>query len=175
MLTRLFYSLIVIIQFILPAHVAAIEVQNVRSGLVCPDPDNTKFESQFESRICFETEKILITGQGDCIYDGEPQHCTWYGYEFDYTNATSEDLVSCVITSSEGQNIGNPHEVTVPDARHYEYSYSLNPGNGHYFHPEYAVFSYSDDLGFSIEEELACSANGTELFRIKREFVYPSQ
>lgn len=84
-----------------------------------------------------ETETIYITGQGQCTYDGRKEKCTWYGFEFDYSNASEEDEITCVSTSSAPTNIGTPKGVDEEDVTVYEWSYTLSPGNGHHFNPQY--------------------------------------
>src|SRR3546814_7048738 len=89
-----------------PCH--ALEIQNFRSGLLC-DVDKKFTTGDIPiSWICFETETIYVTGQGQCTFDGQEKKCSWYGYEFDYSNASEEDEIKCVSTSSVPVPIGTP-------------------------------------------------------------------
>ena len=91
--------LIVLTAWVSSGPCFALEIQNFRSGLVC------EFEEEISdieipiSWICVETETVYVTGQGRCVYDSRDEHCTWYGYEFDYTDATEGDEISCTYTS----------------------------------------------------------------------------
>lgn len=153
-----------------PCH--ALEIQNFRAGLLC-DLD-AKFATGDVpiNWICFETETVYVTGQGQCTFDSQEKKCTWYGYEFDYSNASEEDEITCVSTSSVPVTIGTPKGVEKKNATVHEVSYTLPPGNGHHFNPQYSVSAASRNQE-SHETETVCSVGGRDLFRFRFTTIYP--
>lgn len=156
------------------APCCAVEIQNFRSGLLCDIDEESTTGNVPISWICLETEIIYITGQGQCTYDGRKEKCTWYGYEFDYTNASEEDEITCVSTSSVPVNIGTPKGVDAEDVTVYERSYTLPPGNGHHFNPQYSVAVASLDQPSSHDDETVCSVDGKELYRFRFTITHPA-
>lgn len=153
-----------------PCH--ALEIQNFRSGLLC-DVDKKFTTGDIPiSWICFETETIYVTGQGQCTFDSQEKKCSWYGYEFDYSNASEEDEITCVSTSSVPVTIGTPKGVEKKDATVHELSYTLPPGSGHHFNPQYSVAAANPDEE-SHDTETVCSVDGRELFRFRFTKIYP--
>jgi len=153
----------------------AIEVQNFRAGLICPHPLDSPEGQSRNSQVCFETDTVYITGQGTCTYDGEDKQCTWYGYEFDYANASTDDEISCIVTSSQHGVFGNPQRIEKDDTTTFEYSISLSSGEGHHYNPQYSVFSYSTDDEPVDNHETVCSIDGQELFRFRFRLIFPEQ
>jgi len=152
----------------------AVEIQNFRSGLLCDVDEEFPIGKVPIRWICVETETIYITGQGRCTYDGRKEKCTWYGFEFDYSDAGEEDEITCASASSLPANIGTPTGVEENDVTAHEWSFTLPPGNGHYFNPQYSVAAASLDQQTSNDTETLCSVNGKELFRFRRTIIYPA-
>lgn len=150
----------------------AVEIQNFRSGLLCDIDVEVATGDVPISWICLETETIHITGQGQCTYDGQEEKCTWYGYEFDYSNARAEDEITCVSTSSVPTNIGSPRGVEAENVTVHERSYTLPPGSGHHFNPQYSVARARLDEQ-SVHDETVCSVDGKELYRFRFTKIYP--
>ncbi|GAB4393746.1 MAG: hypothetical protein Tsb0032_14290 [Kiloniellaceae bacterium] len=157
---------------IAPCH--ALEIQNFRFGLLCEIDGRDTTGDLPISWICFETEIIHVTGQGQCTYDGRKEKCTWYGYEFDYSNASEEDEIACVATSSIPTNIGTPKGIEAEDVTIHEWSYTLPPGDGHHFNPQYSVARASLDQQSTNGSETVCSLDGKELYRFRSTTIYPA-
>lgn len=155
-----------------PSH--ALEIDNFRSGLLCDIDEEFSFGDVPIRWICFETEIIYVTGQGQCTYDGREEKCTWYGYEFEYSGATEDDEISCVSTSSLPGNVGNPKGVDETGVTVYEWSYKLPPGDGHHFNPQYSVAAASLDQETIRPEETVCSVDGKELYRFRTTTIFPA-
>ena len=166
--------MLVLITALTVAPCYAVEIQNFRSGLLCDLDEELATGDVSISWICLETETIYITGQGQCTYDGRKKKCTWYGYEFDYSNASEDDEITCVSTSSIPTNIGTPRGVEAEGVTVHERSYTLPPGNGHYFNPQYSVAAASLDQQLVNDEETVCSVDGKELYRFRRTLIYPA-
>ena len=150
-----------------------LQIDNFRSGLDCRYADpNAQADIGW---ICFETETILMTGQGRCVFNGETRACNWYGYEFDYTNAQPDEEISCIVTSSEVGTIGNPDEVEAQNTKTYEYSYKLEGKDGHLYNPQYSIFSTAPAENHSIVNHTICSLNERELFQFRFEKLYPTE
>ena len=154
----------------------ALEIQNFKFGLVC------ELEVELESAevdlpvewICFETETVYITGQGRCIYNRQDEHCTWYGYEFDYTGAVEGDEIFCRSASVLLGNLGTPKGVDEEGVTVHEWSYSLPPGDGHHYNPQYSVFGFQDETETVDSDQTVCTFNGEELYRFQYTKVYPA-
>ena len=151
----------------------AVEIQNFRSSLMCDIDEEIATGEVPVSWICFETEIVYVTGQGQCTYDGRKEKCTWYGFEFDYANASEEDEIACVSTSSVPTTIGTPEGVDAEDVTVYEWSYTLPPGNGHHFNPQYSV-AVAGQGQKSVHSEIVCSVDGKELYQFRLTKIYPA-
>ena len=112
---------------IFPVASIALEIQNFKSGLVCEYRPNSVNRLRPPPWICFETETVYVTGQAECIYAGEPVQCTWYGFEFDYTNAKDDDEVSCIALSDAPVTIGDPKQIEKRDTQTFEFSVNSPP------------------------------------------------
>lgn len=152
----------------------AIDIQNLRSGLLCDIDAKLPVGDVSVSWICVETETIYVTGQGQCTYDGRKKKCTWYGFEFDYSDAGEGDKITCVSGSSLPVNIGTPRGVEEKDVTAHEWSFTVPPGNGHYFNPQYSVSNASPDQQTVNDTETLCSVDGKELYRFRRTIIYPA-
>lgn len=154
----------------------ALEIQNFKFGLVC------ELEVELESAeidlpvewICFETETVYITGQGRCVYDRQDKHCTWYGYEFDYTGAVEGDEIFCRSASVLLGNLGTPKGIDEEGVTAHEWSYSLPPGDGHHYNPQYTVFGIQDETERVDSDQTVCTYNGKELYRFQFTKVFPA-
>ena len=168
-------SLLALVLGSLAHESSAIEVQNFRAGLVCEarlDIEGSDVGLPV-GWICFETEAIYMTGQGRCVYDRQEKHCSWYGFEFDYKGATEGDEIQCRSTSTLPTDIGNPSAEKAEDTTTYEYSLVLPAGDGHFYNPQYSVFS-PGGVELADTDETVCSFEGKELFRFRFTIIYPS-
>lgn len=152
----------------------AIEIQNFKAGLVCEQNFESSEAVATVSWICFETETIYVTGQGDCVYDRRDEQCTWYGIEFDYTDATADDEIRCVSISTTPANLGNPKGITDKSVSKSEYEMTLEPGDGHEFAPGYSVSNSKPGYEGVHSDETVCSLDGEELFRYRFTTIYPN-
>ena len=153
----------------------ALEIQNFRSGLVCElELDLSDDVDLPVEWICFETETVYITGQGRCVYNREDKHCTWYGYEFNYTGAAEGDEISCTSTSVLPRNLGTPKGVDKEDVTQTEWSFSLPAGDGHHYNPQYSVFGYQDETETVDSNETVCTFDDNELFRFRFTKIFPA-
>ncbi len=152
----------------------ASEISNFRSGIACP-AQQTIGQPSPVSRICFDTNVVQITGQSTCTYNNQQLPCTWYGFEFDYADFPENAELSCKLTSNRMGDFGNPDGISQKNSAAYEYAISVPAGNGHFFNPQYSVFTYSNSEESIIEETTSCSLEGEELFRFERRLVYPER
>lgn len=151
----------------------AIEIENFKSGLVCPyKPDNNN-KLQASGWICFETEAVYITGQSRCTFDGKERSCTWYGFEFYYNNLAADEEITCISKSSEIGDIGNPDGIVAADTDTVEYSLKLKSDASHFFNPQYSLFSSSAGHEKIVDEETVCYLDSQELFRFKFRLMFP--
>ena len=155
------------------AHGGAVEIENFKSGLVCEENFETPEAKTTLRWICFETETIYVTGQGECVYDSREEECTWYGIEFDYENLAEDEEIWCVSTSSSPVNIGTPRGVTDEDVTRSEYQMKVESGSGHEFISGYSVASSRQGHESVIVDETICSVDGEEIFRYRFTTIQP--
>ena len=158
------YLLILIILF--SATASAVEIENFKSGLACTDGETFGW-------ICHEVEKIYVTGQGKCTYNGEVKPCTWHGYEFDYKGITDDTAIECKVSSSYPINLGNPNEVTDNDIQEASYVLPVPVGDGHFFNPQYAVLAVPDGPPYVRAEKTECYSGDRKLFEYSKQYIYP--
>lgn len=144
-----------------------LQITRLRVGLVCPQGRSDG------GSICFETTRIPVTGQGTCVYNGERRPCTWYGFEFEYTNARPGDEISCVYTSDHTSNLGNPARVLQQNTDRYEYRLRLASQTGRHYNPQYSTFG--SRRGEHVLNHTVCSLGARELFRFQLELQFPDE
>ncbi len=146
----------------------AVEIENFKSGLVCPyHPEKDG------GWICVETETVYITGQGTCVFGEVKKRCNWYGFEFDYSNITEDIEVSCISKHSKIGTFGNPDRITSDDVKVSDYKITLKPNDNHFFNPQFSTFNFSSDTKNVTHTETNCSVEGEEVFSFKFDLVYP--
>lgn len=160
------YLYFIILPFIFSNLANAIEISDFKFGMVCPNE-----ESEI-GWICHETNKILISGQGECVYNKSEAPCTWYGFSFNYKNSTESDLITCELTASEPVNHGNPEEVVRELSNKQEYQFKPPKGDGRFFNPQYSLFYAGQSGGYSLHEKTVCKVGNNTLFEFEAEFIY---
>lgn len=151
----------------------AVDVTNVKSGLICPYSIDNEGGYEYDPRVCFETEEINITGQGQCVFNGERKLCSWYGFEFEYNNKTENPVpLNCHFSSNRQKTFGNPKEILDDDASSYEIM--LEPGINHFSNPQYTVFQYSPMEKKSININ-TCEIDGHEVFTARFNVIIPAK
>ncbi len=151
----------------------AIEISNFKSGLACT---NTRLSKDAKAGwICQPTEDILVTDQGDCVYDGQSKFCTWMGFEFDYKGATEGTKLQCASTMSEPVDSGNPRALVGKDLRSEEFEIPLAAGSGHFFNPQYYIFNVRTKASkdASINQHTVCRTEGSKAFEYKFNIKFP--
>jgi hypothetical protein len=147
-----------------------VKISNVRAGLVCtngvPTPGQTGW-------ICHVTDLILETDQGTCVYDKKNEPCTWHGFEFDYSATTAGTKIQCAVHSSEPTDTGTPEGPTEKGVDSYSFELTLPDTKGHFFNPQYYLFSVHSSKR-DLLEETTCSYDGAVLFTIRFRFRFPS-
>jgi hypothetical protein len=152
--------------FIFSVPAGAIEIVNFKSGLACTDGETFGW-------VCHETDKVYVTGQGKCTYNGEARACTWHGYEFDYKGITDETVIECKLTASYPFNFGNPNEETDINTTSTTYVLPVPVGDGHFFNPQYVALVAPEKPPYVRDETTECYAGETKLFEFNKQYVYP--
>jgi hypothetical protein len=150
-----------------PTH--AVEVLNFKSGLACMGSPTSKDDGW----VCHETQDVLVTDQGRCVYDGETLPCTWIGFEFDYEGAGTGTRLQCTEETSEPTSSGNPDKELATHASSQQFELPLEGASGHYFNPMYWIFATrpgADDITVSY----TCQGNGAVLFQAKFNVHFPA-
>lgn len=145
-------------------------ISNFKSGLACrsmlPGSDATGW-------ICQPTERVLVTDQGGCNYDGEDIACTWVGFEFDYVAEKAGAKLSCVLTSSQPFHAGNPKGVTAKDISKTAYELVLPNKQGRFYNPQYFGTRLQGVDEEDLIQQTTCSAAGKEVFSFKFQVHFP--
>lgn len=149
------------------------QVTNLKVGDVCFFPTKEHATQDATGWVCHERSEVLITNNGTCNFDGTQHGCTWYGYSFDYENAGLNQELRCQVTDTKPADYGNPSGTEKKNSSIFEYNIPLDEGAGHYFNPQYSVFTTVDDSDSVVESETVCSANGVEAFRFTQNLHYP--
>lgn len=126
--------IIVIIILLTAVEVSAFEIKNFRSGSACTDTKTFGW-------ICHNTKDIYITGQSKCVWNSDTEPCTWFGYEFDYSDNKEGVMVDCEYERSESGSDGNPREIVAEDSKSGSYSFELKEESGRYYNPQYVLLS----------------------------------
>lgn len=152
---------------------SATDVERFRSGLVCLKP-NLDIEGFGDSSICLNTEEIIISGQSSCTFDNSEVPCTWYGFEFSFSDKLAGKSIKCTLTTDKPVSYGGPTGIRTRDISTHEYDLTLPKEAGRFFNPQFAVFRPERREPQVIQEETTCSSDDRELFRFRFRFVYPA-
>lgn len=137
---------------------SAVEVSNVRSGLVCSENGRPGW-------ICHETGDIHVTGTSLCVYDGREEPCTWYGFSFEYTGNVPGSLLDCQFEFTRPTTHGNPAKIVDENVTSGRYALPLEHANGRFFNPQYTLFEAAGVAGSDSANVLAtrCSIAGRQV------------
>ena len=146
--------------------VSAFEISNFKSGLACSDENTIGW-------ICFETDNILVTGQGTCVYGKEKIPCTWYGYEFEYTGNSAEVILNCEVKFPKPTTLGNPEGITHEDTDRVEFELEFPDTEGRFFNPLY--IGLNDSVIGSEDQEISttCLFQNEVIFEFTTKIIYP--
>ncbi|HZX22670.1 MAG TPA: hypothetical protein VFF18_03975 [Woeseiaceae bacterium] len=104
---------------------SGIRLTAARSGDAC-------VEDGKPTGVCEKAHKILITGEETCDYPPDKRYpCTWFGYEFDYQDATPGTSIECTVRRSDPRGRRTTEK----------YSYRLGDASGHIFKPEFRTYA----------------------------------
>lgn len=150
--------------------VAAVEISNFKSGLVC---NAGKPGRDVVDWICQQTQDIPVTDQGRCVYDGVTRPCTWHGFEFDYSAKEPGTKLQCVAETSEPIANGNPREILAREATSHPFELELEGKTGHFINPMYHVFHVKPSGSAPLAETITCKAGDAVLFQAKFNIHFP--
>lgn len=152
----------------LPA--AALEVTNVKFGLVCSFAEP---QQGVEGWVCHQTDDIFLTDQSRCVYDRTTMPCTWFGFEFDYTAQQERVKLQCLTETSHPKSSGNPSGVLAGDVTSSSFSLELERQKGHFFNPMYYIFAVRPRDETKVIEKITCKAGDTVIFQKKFNLHFP--
>lgn len=154
---------------LLPQSTWAIEVADFKFGMVCPSTGSAA------AWICHETEDVLITGQGQCVYNKKRAPCTWYGFSFKYSGAKKSDVFKCTYTTTAPVTSVNPRAVVSEPQQSGKYEFTVSEGDGIFFNPQYSIFRIKGTVGETIKQQTECRVNGAKVFVFNFNFIYPGK
>jgi hypothetical protein len=166
---RLLLPVLVMLAASFPSR--AVEIENFKSGLACV---NTKITEDGTAWVCQETEDVLITDQGNCVFDSKEKPCTWYGFEFDYKDAGKETSLACEGKYSESMTSGNPKGITSKDTTSDKFELKLEGEQGHFSNPMYSIFRAVSPGNEIVTETITCSFGGKVLFIANYKLRFPT-
>jgi hypothetical protein len=158
---------------LLPAAVQAaspapVTVSNFTSGLACTRSTAVEGRSGW---ICQPTDLVLMTDQGDCVYDGKKELCTWFGFEFDYVAGSAGRKLQCHTHDSRPADEGNYEGVRHENATDYDWELELPEASGHFYNPQYYVVGLRPAGDHDVVTHTTCSSAGQKViefgFRIR--------
>lgn len=149
----------------LSSSVEAVEVSDLRSGLAC------MYSSSGEGGrgwICQQTERVLITDQGQCKSNGRLLRCTWVGVEFNYRRARLGEKLECRMTRSliSNSDVAEPVSSEI-------YSLELPSSEGRFFNPQYFVYAVLPAGQNVVRVVNKCKSGGADLFEYQLELNFP--
>jgi hypothetical protein len=134
------------------------QISNFSAGAVCGPKD--------KQRICFRTSDIYLTDEGDCVFNGAPKKCTWYGFAFDYVvEGDAPADLQCEFSSTIAYDSGNPRALFNRDQFTSAFTVHLLNGAHHFINPQYSTGGASDGKVDRVDE--ACSYAGSRLFSVE--------
>jgi hypothetical protein len=148
----------------------AVDVTNFKSGLACT---NSKPTAGAKGWICQITQDVLLTDQGSCVYNGITEPCTWFGYEFDYSQAKKHSTLQCTAETSEPIDSGNPNEVLAKHISSQQFELNLDGERGHLYNPLYFGFAIRDPDDSLVVVTITCRGEGSVLFQAKYRVHFP--
>lgn len=149
----------------------AVEIENFKSGLACV---NTRITEGGSAWVCQETEDVLITDQGKCVFDSKEKPCTWYGFEFDYRTPGKETALACEGKYSEPMTSGNPKDITSRNTTSDKFELNLVREQGHFSNPMYSIFRAVSPGNEIVTETITCSFGGKVLFIANYKLRFPT-
>jgi hypothetical protein len=152
-----------------PSH--ALQITNFKSGLACT---HIQLTTDGTGWICQPAVDVLVTDQGNCVFNGAEKRCTWVGFEFDYRNADKGEKLKCIGQTSLPTENGNPNSLIASNATSQSYTIELEPGSGHFFNPQYFVFAGREPESSVLVATTRCSSNGKTVFEYTFKVHYPT-
>ncbi|TQV70796.1 hypothetical protein FKG94_20950 [Exilibacterium tricleocarpae] len=162
-------NLIAVIFLLLAAKASALEISDFKFGHMCGiNKDDMGW-------VCFEAEKIYITGQSLCVSKNEVLKCTWYGFSFNYTGAKKGQKIRCNHTQSNPIYDINLDSASEKPSTIGSYTFTLEKEEGHFVNPQYSVLGTSGkSKPLKIEQKTHCISEGKKVFGYKFISIYPS-
>ncbi len=149
---------------------AALEIDNFKSGLVCSDANPTHGADGW---VCHQTQDILVTDQGRCVYDGVARRCTWFGFEFDYTASERGTKLQCVVETSQPMSPGNPSKVLARNVTTQSHEIELEGTSGNFANPMYYVFAVRPPATSKVVETFTCKSANVVVFEARYNLLFP--
>lgn len=151
-----------------------VKISNFKFGLACSGELSSDNRSR-PSHICHESKDVFVTGQGQCLAEGDWVPCTWYGFEFDYLAASAQTRIECVVSYRNPQNFVNVEESVAEDTRTFTYSIELAGKRGRHFQAQYSIFSYRRPEVVAAESRTVCRYNELVLFEFDDIVHFPAR
>jgi hypothetical protein len=164
-----FCLLVIALLLSCPSH--AVQITKFKSGLACT---HIKLTADGPGWICQPTVDVLMTDQGSCVFNGAEKRCTWVGFEFDYSKAKKGEKLQCVGETSFPTENGNPSKLIASGATSENYTIDLEPGSGHFFNPQYFVFTGRAPESSVLVATTRCKAEGNVVFEYTFKVHYPT-
>jgi hypothetical protein len=161
---------LLVIAILASSSARAVEITNFKSGLACTHTIMTKDQVAW---VCQPTIDVLITDQGICVFNGVERPCTWVGFEFDYSNAGKAQKLQCVSETSLPADRGNPTKLIARGSKSESYDIELKPGSGHFFNPQYFVFTGRRAGDSVLISKGRCSESGRSVLEYVFNVHYP--
>jgi len=134
---------------------ATVGVTNLVVGLMRQD-------DRGEWRVYSPGSRFPLVPNGSCTVAKKQQTCMWYGFEFDYTTSTAEEILMCRAKFNKPTDMVTAEKMETPDTHDATFAIPLLELAGHYAQSA-NVFRNPDDSPAPWTVEISCKHNAQEV------------
>ena len=138
-----------------------VQITNLKQGLMRPI-ENGGWE------VYQEGSRFDVVENGQCVIEGTPTSCMWFGIVFDYMAPSSTTTLKCIWTSSAPIVSVTPNRVLERSTTKERVDLVLGERNGHEVRPGYVEVPWH---GGESHLKYECSHQGAVVFSVEFELA----
>jgi hypothetical protein len=143
---------------------ASVGVSNLTVGLMRQDRNG-------EWNVYAPGYKFPLVPNGPCVVAEKTQSCMWYGFEFDYTSSSSNELLMCKAKFNKPTDMVTADRIEKDNTADATFAIPLRDREGHYSQSAH-VFRNPDDAPIPWSAEISCKHNDIEVIRFTFTALY---